>query len=169
MLSPTKLSDYGLIKLELSFFKDSPSRFIWILYVCVLCAQLCPTLHNTMNCSSSDTCVHVSRQEYWSGLSFPPPRDLPDPGIEAMSLESPALAGERITTVPPGLFVLSFSVLSNKTHPKQCLSTCNLRPTTHSELKRKIRLIVIVSFIAHSPFCLEVFLSYSIPIFHAQS
>ena len=31
------------------------------------------------------------RQEYWSGLPFPPPGDLPDPGIEA---RSPALAGE---------------------------------------------------------------------------
>ena len=33
-----------------------------------------------------------SRQEYWSGLSSPSPRDLPDPGIEPMSL-IPALAG----------------------------------------------------------------------------
>ena len=34
-----------------------------------------------------------SRQEYWSGLPFPPPGDLPDPGIEPMSPASPALAG----------------------------------------------------------------------------
>ena len=34
-----------------------------------------------------------SRQEHWSGLPFPNPGDLPDPGIEATSLESPALAG----------------------------------------------------------------------------
>ena len=34
-----------------------------------------------------------SRQEYWSGLQFPSPGDLPDPGIEPMSLVSPALAG----------------------------------------------------------------------------
>ena len=34
-----------------------------------------------------------SRQEYWSGLPFPPPRDLPDPGIKLASLMSPALAG----------------------------------------------------------------------------
>ena len=34
-----------------------------------------------------------SRDEYWSGLSFPPPRDLPDPGVEPESLASPALAG----------------------------------------------------------------------------
>ena len=33
------------------------------------------------------------RQEYWSGLPFPPPGDLPDPGIEPKTLMSPALAG----------------------------------------------------------------------------
>jgi len=43
-----------------------------------------------------------SRQEYWSGLPFPTPGDLPDPGIESMSLESPALAGGFFTTRPPG-------------------------------------------------------------------
>ena len=39
-----------------------------------------------------------SRQEYWSKLSCPPPWDLPDPGIEATSLMSPALAGRFFTT-----------------------------------------------------------------------
>ena len=39
-----------------------------------------------------------SRQEYWSGLPCPPPGDLPDPGIEPMSLTSPALAGRFFTT-----------------------------------------------------------------------
>ena len=34
-----------------------------------------------------------SRQEYWSGLPYRPPGDLPDPGIEPVSLRSPALAG----------------------------------------------------------------------------
>ena len=34
-----------------------------------------------------------SRQEYWSGLPCPPPWDLPNSGIELMSLMSPALAG----------------------------------------------------------------------------
>ena len=33
-----------------------------------------------------------SSQEYWSGLPFPPPGDLPNPGIEPASLISPALA-----------------------------------------------------------------------------
>ena len=39
------------------------------------------------------------RQEYWSGLPFPPPGDLPDPGIEPGSLTSPALAGRSFTTL----------------------------------------------------------------------
>ena len=34
-----------------------------------------------------------SRQEYWSWLPRPSPGDLPDPGIEPMSLRSPALGG----------------------------------------------------------------------------
>ena len=41
------------------------------------------------------------RQEYWSGLSFPPPGDLLNPGIEPESLTSPALAGGFFTTAPP--------------------------------------------------------------------
>ena len=43
-----------------------------------------------------------SRQEYWSGLSFPSPGDLPDPGIEPTPPVSPALAGGFSTTEPPG-------------------------------------------------------------------
>jgi len=37
------------------------------------------------------------RQEYWSGLPFPSPGDLPDPGIELTYLASPALAGRFFT------------------------------------------------------------------------
>ena len=42
------------------------------------------------------------RPEYWSGLPFLSPGDLSDPGIELVSLESPALAGRFFTTEPPG-------------------------------------------------------------------
>ena len=38
------------------------------------------------------------RQEYWSGLPFPSPGDLPDPGVEPVSPVSPALAGGFFTT-----------------------------------------------------------------------
>ena len=40
----------------------------------------------------------LSMQKYWSGLPFPPPGDLLDPGIEPMSPMSPALAGRLFTT-----------------------------------------------------------------------
>ena len=39
-----------------------------------------------------------SRQEYWSGLPCPSPRNLPDPGIEPLSLMSPALTGRFFST-----------------------------------------------------------------------
>ena len=40
-----------------------------------------------------------SRQEYWSGLPFPSPRDIPDTGIEP---RSPALQADALTSEPPG-------------------------------------------------------------------
>ena len=43
-----------------------------------------------------------SRQEYWSGLPYPTPGDLPDLGIEDAPPVSPALAGGFFTTGPPG-------------------------------------------------------------------
>ena len=43
-----------------------------------------------------------TRQEYWSGLPFPLPEDLPDPRIKPASLLSPALAGTgSLPLVPP--------------------------------------------------------------------
>ena len=45
--------------------------------------------------------IGFSRQEYWSGLPFPTPGHLPDPGIEPSSLVSPVLAGGFFTTEPP--------------------------------------------------------------------
>ena len=45
--------------------------------------------------------IGFPRQEYWSGLPFHPPRDLPDPGIETMSFVSPALAGGFFTMEAP--------------------------------------------------------------------
>ena len=40
-----------------------------------------------------------SRQEYWSGLPFPSPGDLPNPGIE---LGSPVLQVDALPSEPPG-------------------------------------------------------------------
>ena len=43
--------------------------------------------------------MRFSRQEYWSGLPFPSPGDLPDPGIKP---GSPALEADALTSEPPG-------------------------------------------------------------------
>ena len=46
--------------------------------------------------------IGFSRQEYWSGFPCPPPGHLPHPGIEPVSLMSPALAGMLFTTRTTG-------------------------------------------------------------------
>ena len=46
--------------------------------------------------------VGLSQQESWSGLPFPPPGNLLNPGIDLASLVSPALAGVFFTTSTPG-------------------------------------------------------------------
>ena len=70
--------------------------------VCVyVCAQSCPTLCNPIDCScQSALSIEFSRQEYWHGLPFPPPGDLPNPGT--LSLWLLPLAGGFFTTGPPG-------------------------------------------------------------------
>ena len=60
----------------------------------VLVAKSCPTLCDPMDCSPPGYCVHgFSRQEHWSGLPFPSPANLPDPGIKPMS---PALQADSL-------------------------------------------------------------------------
>ena len=48
--------------------------------------------------------MEFSRQEYWSGLPFPSPGDLPDPGIEP---GSPALQADALLPEPPGKLALN--------------------------------------------------------------
>ena len=56
--------------------------------------------------------MDFSRQEYWSGLAFPPSGDRPDLGIVPSSLLSPALVGGFFTTVPPLLTIITSLALS---------------------------------------------------------
>ena len=58
--------------------------------------QLCVTLWTAA--PQAPLSMGIFRQEYWSGLPCPPPGDLPDPGIQPVSLMSPALAGGFFTT-----------------------------------------------------------------------
>ena len=62
-------------------------------------AQLCPTLCNRWTVAyQAPLSMGFSRQEYWSGLPFPSPGDLPDPGIEPWFL---ALQADALTSEPP--------------------------------------------------------------------
>ena len=57
------------------------------------------TLCDPTDCSGQvPLFMGVSRQEYWSGLPFPSPGDLLNPGMEPTSFESSALAGGFLTT-----------------------------------------------------------------------
>ena len=65
-------------------------------------AQLCLILCDPRTAAhQAPLSMRFSRQEYWSGLPFPPPGELPNPGIEATSTVSPVLAGEFFTTKSP--------------------------------------------------------------------
>ena len=60
-----------------------------------------------------------SRQEYWSGLPFPSPGDLPDPGIEP---RSPTFQADALTSEPPG------NLIKGHIHAKSlklCLTLCS--------------------------------------------
>ena len=59
------------------------------------CVQLFVTLWTLVH--QAPLSMGFSRQEYWSGLPYPPPGDLPNPRIEPASLTSPALAGGFFT------------------------------------------------------------------------
>ena len=66
----------------------------------VLVTQSCPTLCNPMDCITHQAPLSIfPRQKYWSGLPFPPPEDLPDPGIEPTS---PALQTDSLPAEPAG-------------------------------------------------------------------
>ena len=69
------------------------------MYVCsVMSDSATPqTVATKLLCS-----IGFSRQEYRSELPFPPPGDLPEPGIKPVSFMSPAFAGGFFTTEPPG-------------------------------------------------------------------
>ena len=63
-------------------------------------AQSCPTLCDPWTVAhQAPPSMGFSRPEYWSGLPFPSPGDLPNPGIKP---RSPALQADFLTSEPPG-------------------------------------------------------------------
>ena len=71
----------------------------WYVHVCRAqsCLILCDAPWSVAH--QDPLSMEFSSQEYWSGLSLPPPGHLPDPGIKPMSS---ALAGRFFTTEPAG-------------------------------------------------------------------
>ena len=67
----------------------------------MLVAHLCLTLSDLMDCVACQAplSMEFSRQEYWSGLPFHSPGDLPDPGIKPRSL---ALQADSLLSETPG-------------------------------------------------------------------
>ena len=64
---------------------------------CAKLLQSCLTLCKPMDCSPPGSSVHgILRQEYWSGLPCPSPKDLPNPGIKLVSFVSPALQADSL-------------------------------------------------------------------------
>ena len=66
--------------------------------MCVLVAQLCPTLCDPRTVAhQAPLSMEFSRQEYWSGLPFPSPGHLPNPEIES---RSPTLQADSLLSEP---------------------------------------------------------------------
>jgi len=99
---------FRIIETENLCADEAPGRNIFSVRrntsVCAcLVTQLCLTLCNPVDCGPpGPLSMEFPRQEYWSGLPFPPPGDLPDPRIEPKSSVSPVLAGKFFTAEPPG-------------------------------------------------------------------
>ena len=74
----------------------------------MLVTELCLTLCDPMGCSPPGSSVHgIIQEEYWSGLPFFSPGDLPDPGIEPTS----ALQADSLLSDPPGKPEVMFYII----------------------------------------------------------
>ena len=96
---------------------------------CGLVAKSCLTLVNPWAVASqAPLSIGFSRQKHWSGLPFPSPGDLPDPGIKP---RSPALQAYSLLTEPPGKPM----VITNEKIYKKC--TKFKKKETEVNYKRK--------------------------------
>ena len=89
----------------------------WFSSSVVLVTQSCLTLCVPVDCSLPGSSVHgILQEEYWRGLPFPSPGDLPDPGIEP---ESPALWASLVAQLvknPPAMQETQFDSWVEKIH-----------------------------------------------------
>ena len=78
-----------------------------------------------------------SRKEYWSELPFPPPGDLPDPGIKLTSPMSPALQTNSLPIEPSGKLYSAVEI-SNSLRLAQYLGEGNGTPLQYSCLENPV-------------------------------
>ena len=115
--------------------------FVRVLFITVFpeqCLTISRKIVSVSHSVMSDSCVtpwtvacqaplsmEFSRKEYWSGLPFPSPWDLPNPGIKS---GSPALQADSLPSEPPG-----------KPNKKQTISNCLLNEWNHLTLLGEIK------------------------------
>ena len=121
----------------------------------VLVAQSSHTLCDSMDCSpQAPLSMEFSRQEYWNGLPFPFPEDLPNPGIEP---RSPALQVDSLLFEPKGGQAGCGPSLSELSHeppnPRPCSATQKSRSVSSS---RACATAACVTSAKSFPLCLSV-------------
>ena len=102
-----------------------PTLLLYASAVIVLVIQSRPTLWDPVDCGPQvSLSMEFSRQEQWSGVPFPSPGDLPDPGIEP---GFPALKVDSLPSEPPGKawIVIQFSSIQLSSVAQSCLTLCD--------------------------------------------
>ena len=133
--------DPGCILCQAALLDSTVSETPSILTVCVcVCVCVCVYTRARMHACAHQAplSMELSRQEYWSGLPFPPPGDLPDPGIEPGSA---ALLADSLPSEPLG-----------KPIPSRLCSCTGLMGSPSSSREEFVsRLILGVCFLNNSP------------------
>ena len=110
--------------------------------------RLCETLWTLAH--QAPVSQGFSRQEYWSGLPCFPPGDLPNPGIEPMSLMSPVLTGRFFTTSATWE---THSVHGGIVKCRSQFSRPGVEPSIFKRLPREIRHMCAVRQVSYKIFC----------------
>ena len=113
---PSKNSTLSLSSPSLWFFV-----FLYVIHhYLILCMHVCSAVCVTpwTVAPQAPLSMEFSMKEYWSGLPFPIPRDLPNPGIKPMSLASLTLPSRFFTTVPS--LKVKVKVLDAQSCPTLC-------------------------------------------------
>ena len=80
-----------------------------------LVVESCPTLRGPwIVACQAPLSMGLFRQEYWNGLPFPPPRDLPNPGIKPATLVSQHWQANSLALTPPGNYLYRVIIIRHR-------------------------------------------------------